>query len=811
MARDKLSFIPPTLNLAYLTERIQLVSLSDDYNDETYDSFGRGPIGSWEASNTEKCEMSVLGTSWVTAQPRPQHVMSTSCLQPTTDVAAAGLGPNPLYILLNDRETPMAMRPLKSSGPDLPISAPPVVVKPKACISCRTRKVKCDKSSPCTNCTLWSLECVYPSPIRRCPRPRKRPIAFPPDEGGGTGILPSLDERIQKVEKILKDLTNSINGQNGSASETNELGETSNALKEGTGDVSRLEALENTIGRLITIKDRAMPLDFNPFDDRPATSATFINGFEPSFANSQHINTPWSGGVFSFNYPASETASLLPSPTQTQICWREFLENVDQLAKVLHTPSAQSILRKAVSNPASLNNGQKALLFAIYFSSVSSMSAEDAEDCFKMDKTATLAMYRAATEQALTAADFLVTDDLITFQAFVLFLSFSHFAQDAKLVWALTGLARRLCISTSNSSPFTKEMHKRLKWQLWYLDRRASDDHGKDACSPDPMKDWELPLNINDGDIDPTMTVVPTPRKGWTEMSFCLIRFGIANTSRLLEGDLSQSQKERMINECGFKIQRDHLRYCDNSQAIHWLAQHVSYVMISEMWIKLYNDEWLSNNSSSGIHVTRNQILLTAIDIVDTPRRLEAEPQAKRWKWLLKAYLQYHPLAFLLNELCHSQQSETLERAWAVTESAFSRWTDDNKKSKNGEFLLEMMDKAKAIREKTIGRHPPQASLRSQEPASSLTDMTMAMVDTTYGGVEQMNDLAPFFPRESPFGHSPMTEGIPDDMGPLGYMTYTPSFNPGQYNSFNWDNNRSHLGLLDDNSEDIMLDSEYQF
>jgi hypothetical protein len=318
-------------------------------------------------------------------------------------------------------------------------------------------------------------------------------------------------------------------------------------------------------------------------------------------------------------------------------------------------------------------------------------------------------------------------------------------------------------------------------------------------------------LNINDEDIDPTMTVAPSARKGWTEMSFCLIRFGIANTSRSLESDLSQSQKERMINECGFKIQRDHLRYCDNSQPIHWLAQHVSYVMISEMWIKLYNDEWLSNNTSSGIHVTRNQILLRAIDIVDTPRRLEAEPQAKRWKWLLTAYLQYHPLSFLLKELCHSRQSDILERALAATEDAFKRWTEDNKTSKNGKFLLEMLEKAKAVRAQISERQPLETSLLSQEPFGSLDYMTLVMADATYQDVAQMTDLAPFFPSECQFGHSSMPEGISDDMNSLGYMTHTPNFTPEQYNSFNWTSNGSHLELLDGNSEDIMLDSEYQF
>lgn len=65
---------------------------SDDYNDQTDDSFGGQPIGSREALNTEKCEMPALSKSWETTQPRPQHVTSTCCLQHITDVATAGLG-----------------------------------------------------------------------------------------------------------------------------------------------------------------------------------------------------------------------------------------------------------------------------------------------------------------------------------------------------------------------------------------------------------------------------------------------------------------------------------------------------------------------------------------------------------------------------------------------------------------------------------------------------------------------------------------------------------------------------------------------
>jgi hypothetical protein len=56
------------------------------------------------------------------------------------------------------------------------------------------------------------------------------------------------------VEELLKDLTSSINGQNGYPSETNDIDQTEiEAFKEGSRDARKLQALENTIGKLVTI------------------------------------------------------------------------------------------------------------------------------------------------------------------------------------------------------------------------------------------------------------------------------------------------------------------------------------------------------------------------------------------------------------------------------------------------------------------------------------------------------------------------------------------------------------------------------
>jgi hypothetical protein len=73
--------------------------------------------------------------------------------------------------------------------PDLgSIQVPPHQI---SCITCRQRKVKCDKQQRCSNCVKSSVECVYAVPVR----PRRRI---------GNGRSPedvSREELIQRVRR----------------------------------------------------------------------------------------------------------------------------------------------------------------------------------------------------------------------------------------------------------------------------------------------------------------------------------------------------------------------------------------------------------------------------------------------------------------------------------------------------------------------------------------------------------------------------------------------------------------------------------
>ena len=66
-------------------------------------------------------------------------------------------------------------------------------LNPRSCVTCRKRKVRCDKRHPCINCNKAGIECVFPGPGRAPRRSRKAP---------DTELL----ARLRKLEGMVKDM-----------------------------------------------------------------------------------------------------------------------------------------------------------------------------------------------------------------------------------------------------------------------------------------------------------------------------------------------------------------------------------------------------------------------------------------------------------------------------------------------------------------------------------------------------------------------------------------------------------------------------
>lgn len=70
------------------------------------------------------------------------------------------------------------------------------------CQMCRQRKVKCDKRSPCTNCSRCGIDCEV---VERPRLPRGKTQA--PTLARALEVQPDLQDRVKKLESIIRHLT----------------------------------------------------------------------------------------------------------------------------------------------------------------------------------------------------------------------------------------------------------------------------------------------------------------------------------------------------------------------------------------------------------------------------------------------------------------------------------------------------------------------------------------------------------------------------------------------------------------------------
>ncbi|KLU82374.1 fungal specific transcription factor domain-containing protein [Magnaporthiopsis poae ATCC 64411] len=115
-----------------------------------------------------------------------------------------------------------------------PSDIPDDSLNPRSCVTCRRRKVKCDKLQPCTNCRRAHIFCVFPAPGRAPRRPRLRdgnaPLAMKPHSSEREA---ELMKRLRKLEGIVEELSGQIEleaTRHGSSSESPEA-----ATQDATG------------------------------------------------------------------------------------------------------------------------------------------------------------------------------------------------------------------------------------------------------------------------------------------------------------------------------------------------------------------------------------------------------------------------------------------------------------------------------------------------------------------------------------------------------------------------------------------------
>ncbi|KAK2599925.1 hypothetical protein QQS21_005309 [Conoideocrella luteorostrata] len=480
-----------------------------------------------------------------------------------------------------------------TTGPEAytsPILAPgssaAPALNPRSCVTCRRRKVRCDKQMPCSNCRRAQISCVFPAPGRAPRQPRPKDPNAPPKTSSHREV--ELIKRLKKLEGIVEELSGQIDEPSAklpsstgspdhqpgidtvsqrhmSASLDQLAGQ--DASPKGTdssagqsSESGRAKEKQPNFGRMVSDEGRGTSryvssgfwsklndeLDAIREETQRLTDDDDDSDFEgtPTDSPATALSNTTDHHAFLLGYRSADVdlQKCHPLPSHATFLWSVYQENVEPLVKLMHVPSVDWILRDARRNCGKLTPGNEALVFAVYFAAITSLEPDEVRTNFGTDKDDLLAQYRFAVEQALAKANFLDTSDITVLQAFTIFLVVVRRHDESRFCWALTGLIIRIAQGMGlhrdgthlKLSPFETEMRRRLWWAILVLDLRSAEELGTDMAISERSYDTLKPSNINDSDISPESTETPIPREGRSDSAVAIVRCEICELSRKL-------------------------------------------------------------------------------------------------------------------------------------------------------------------------------------------------------------------------------------------------------------------------------------
>ncbi|KAK8132914.1 hypothetical protein PG999_001087 [Apiospora kogelbergensis] len=472
----------------------------------------------------------------------------------------------------------------------------------------------------------------------------------------------------------------------------------------------------------------------------------------------------------------SPDSSGLIHPSTAQILYllSVFFDRVDPILKILHRPTILVMLPAGLPR---LTLAQEALAFSIYFSAITSLSPEACQTNLGQDRVTLLKTYQLAVERALGAADYLTNTDLECIQALLLYVACLRVHNQSRASWALTALLLRLGQGAGllrdgegrGYSPFEVEMRRRIFWQIVVLDVRAAEDRGTEAMIATSMLNMRLPLNLNDDDFGPDSTGPLVERTGGSDITFTL---ATAQSSSIFLW-LGQSQSQPLGNtppqqtedEMIAHAQRLESTYITNVDLSHYqsaMAAGLIRLINLKFWLALQYPlnppaqpassspsyplpvAALPGDVASGStgprsatessiatqlrqqqqqrerrwpKVSREAMLQTAVSVLELTQHNQKSPFAERFGWWSNTYVQWHPLAVCLAELCAQTRGPLVQRAWESVDIVYPKWAHVVADTRRGQLwrpIRKLYKKAKAARADALRQEELESKWRAQ-------------------------------------------------------------------------------------------------
>jgi hypothetical protein len=622
-----------------------------------------------------------------------------------------------------------------------------------SCSNCRTRKIKCDKIQPlCGQCSRFGLDCVFPSrkPTRRAPRPRQS----------------ELLDRISRLESIVNQadpakLKQLDEGDIEVLPDKTSLSATlDDRCEESQAAAAQIASLEvgdqylssgfwgNLCAEVEGIRQALNQPSEDDDDDEEGESPESLDTG----------STGPSGFLLGNSDYSSRQPLLHPPPNMMIRLWTIYIRNVDPLMKFLHRPTINKHFQAYIDSPTTHTFSPEinAVIFTIYFCAAVCLTPESCQKQLGESKEVLTRRYRVAVERALAEADYLSSTSLETLQALTLYTSMIRVHLHDRTSWVLTALVIRIAQGQNlhrdgdghRFTPFVAEMRRRLWHFIVVLDIRGSEDRGSDATLTRATYDTIEPTPIDDDDFGPESSSL-TPKSTPAENVICMCTamcsgiFGfISHPHYSVRGEPEHllHTEEELISHIR-QLETSFIHTARPSHLASVYASEIARIVILKLWLNIQYP-FNGGPAPDRPRVSKETMLRTAISIIELRERMTKNQWEDRWAWWTDTYVQWHPLAVALAELCVQTEGELVDKAWVVVERTFPSSREhiaDTAKGSLWRPIKKLLKKARAARTEAMLKRMDFNAGMSLDATSFIPPVMDAMTQSLqYDTTQQM-------------------------------------------------------------------------
>ncbi|KAK3301745.1 uncharacterized protein B0T15DRAFT_404895 [Chaetomium strumarium] len=594
-------------------------------------------------------------------------------------------------------------------SPDAGGTSNPKPPRVYACVLCQKRKIKCDRVFPCSNCTRSKAICVA---SRLLPRQRRR--RFPERE---------LLERIRHYEDLLRQHHVRFEPLHPPAGGVAVSDHVSPPLNVSSPDAGQSEAWSV----VSTLEPKNCDAEDDDTGDEETDSGFLKDGDDLRGAV---ITKAWdhlmaergddltaNGHHLLFGSPPSQIKDDLAGshPPQAQIfqLWQIYLDNVNPLFKVTHTPTLQTRIVNAISDLTSVSAPLEALMFSIYSVSLLAISEEHCRAVFGSPKEELMARYQFACRQALVNCRFLHTGDHDCLVALYLYLVSMKSKADPRSVSSMMAIAIRTAqrmgyhseSSNAKCNPLEAELRRRLWWSLVIFDNRVCEVVDYKPPTLAPTWDCRPPMNLNDFELRAEAKSPPPVSERPSEALFAVVRSEISDfirhsafhldyidpllttlaEAKTAAGRTSPSGRRNLPD-----LQRtveEMLRRCDPQNPLHFMTMWMARGFLARIQLLEYRWRRASLPAPPGLpDPAHDPALAYACTMLDCDTKLMTSPLIEGFVWHIESfYFPFVAYAYILQRL-KKQPNDQADRAWESMSDNYEARRMDSGKLDNHSF-----------------------------------------------------------------------------------------------------------------------------